>query len=95
MPALKSEALIASMQLRHGEELRVMLSPYRGQTYLHIRRWYQEDGRWKPGKGASARVDVLPWLLNALRTTEATALEEGVLLPEDYENVGLPAPEEP
>lgn len=32
------DALIASVPLRAGEELRVALSAYRGQTYLYARR---------------------------------------------------------
>jgi hypothetical protein len=86
------DVLIASTPLRAGEELRVMLSPYRGQCYLHCRRWYQDTGVWKPGKGLAVRVDMLPFLLHALHVTESSALEEGLLFSEDYSNLNLPAP---
>jgi hypothetical protein len=91
---IRGDVLISSTPLRAGEEVRVTLSPYRGQTYLHARRYYLDGAVWKPGKGLAVRVDILPWLLHALRTTEAEALREGLLFPEDYDNAGLPAPEE-
>jgi hypothetical protein len=91
---LKADQLIGSTPLRAGEELRIVLSPFRAQCYLHARRWYQDDGRWLPGKGLAVRIDMLPWLLAVRRTTEETALREGLLLPEDYTNAGLPAPDE-
>jgi hypothetical protein len=91
---IQRDTLINSTPLRAGEELRVTLSPYRGQCYLHARRYYRDGEVWKPGKGLAVRVDMLPWLLAALHTTEAEALRSGLLFPEDYENAGLPAPEE-
>jgi hypothetical protein len=91
---IRGDVLIDSMTMRAGEEVRVTLSPYRGQCYLHARRYYLDGAAWKPGKGLAVRVDVLPWLLRALRTTEAAALREGLLFPEDYDNPNLPAPEE-
>lgn len=89
-----ADTLIDSVALRAGEELRVMLSPYRGQTYLHLRRWYRDGEVWKPGKGLAVRIDMLPWLLGALRTTEAELLRAGRLEREDFEAHGLPVPPE-
>jgi hypothetical protein len=88
------DALIASTPLREGEEVRVTMSGFRGQQYLHARRYYRQDGRWLPGKGLAVRVDLLPWLRAALQTAEASALTAGLLELEDYEDAGLPLPPE-
>jgi hypothetical protein len=86
------DALIARTPLRAGEELRVAMSAYRGQQYVHARRYYEKDGRMHPGKGLAIRVDLLPWLLDALRCAESAALDAGLLELEDYEAHGLTPP---
>lgn len=88
------DVLIGSTPLRAGEELRVMLSPYRGQCYLHARRWYRDGEQWRPGKGLAVRVDMLPWLLATLHTTEDAARREGLLELEDWTEHGLTPPDE-
>jgi hypothetical protein len=86
------DALIAKTPLRAGEELHVTLTAFRGQQYVHARRYYEQDGRWHPGKGLATRADLLPWLLEALRCAESAALEAGLLELEDYEAHGLKPP---
>jgi hypothetical protein len=81
--------------LPRGEELRVELVEYRGQTYVGIRRWYRRPGGpWSPGKGANLRIGFLPWLRAALETAEGRALELGALAEEDFELAGRPIPPE-
>jgi hypothetical protein len=86
------DALIARTPLRAGEELRVTMNEFRGQQYIHARRYYEKDGRWLPGKGLAVRVDLLPWLLDALRCAESAAMDVGLLELEDYEAHGLTLP---
>jgi hypothetical protein len=86
------DALIARTPLRAGEELRVTMNAFRGQQYIHARRYYEKDGRWLPGKGLAVRVDLLPWLLDALRYAESAGLDAGLLELEDYEGHGLTLP---
>lgn len=91
---LSREVVIDARPLLAGEELRVVLSPYRGQCYVHVRRYYRDGAVMKPGKGASCRIDHLPWLLHTLRTAEAEALREGLLDEEAYESIGQAVPAE-
>jgi hypothetical protein len=86
------DALIAKTPLRAGEDLRVTMNEYRGQQYIHARRYYEKDARMLPGKGLAIRVDLLPWLLDALRSAESAALTAGLLELEDYEAHGLRPP---
>ena len=86
------DATIAQTPLRVNEELRVTMSNFRQQQYLHCRRYYRDGDVWKPGKGLAIRVDLLPWLLGALRQAEAAALTAGLLELEDYAEHGLPLP---
>ena len=86
--------LIDARDLRAGEELRISIEPYRGHTYLSIRRWWKDGNVWKPGKGATLRIGVLPWLRRALEAAERRALELGVLAEEDFELAGRPLPPE-
>ncbi len=88
------DATVATTPLRANEELRVTLSAFRGQQYLHARKYYRDGDVWKPGRGLALRVDLLPWLLAALRTAEAVALSEGLLELEDYSERGLSTPAE-
>jgi hypothetical protein len=88
------DALVAKTPLRSGEELRVTLNDFRGQQYVHARRYFEKDGRWHPGKGLAVRVDLLPWLRNALSCAESSALEAGLLELEDFEAAGLEPPRE-
>ena len=91
---IREPILVDAKPLRPGEELRVSLEPYRGQTYASARRWYREGDLWKPGKGLSVRAGLLPWLVVTLQAAEAQALECGVLEEQDYELAGRPIPRE-
>ena len=86
------DATVATTPLRADEELRVTLSAFRGQQYVHARRYYRDGDVWRPGRGLALRVDMLPWLLAALRQAEAVALSEGLLQLEDYSEHGLDTP---
>jgi hypothetical protein len=88
-----ADIIIASRPTFPGEELRVTVSAFRGQDYIHVRKYFQNDqGTMQPGKGIAFRVEALPWVMNALRTAEAELLRTGKLLPEDFSNDGLDPP---
>jgi len=91
-----TEKLIDARELFPGEELRVALSPYRGQVYFGARRWFlpPEGEDWRPGKGLSVHVRYLPWLRRAILEAEREALSGGELQEQDYELAGLPLPPE-
>ena len=88
------DGLIDSTSLRHGEELRATFSSFRGQQYIHLRRWYDDNGRWVPGKGLATRIDNIPWLLRALAACERAGLDEGLLKADDYERANMTPPDE-
>ena len=33
-----------------NEDIRVMKQEFKGKSYVSIRKWYQDNGEWKPGK---------------------------------------------
>jgi hypothetical protein len=78
-----------------SEEVRVEVSRYRGHDYINIRKWWRgPDGTFLPGKGATLRITMLPWLRKAIEAAEGRALELGALAEEDFELAGLPLPPE-
>lgn len=85
---------IATTPLRAGEELRVHLSAFRGQQYLHTRRWYLDGEVWRPGKGLAVRIDMLPWLMHALSLALEAGMEAGLMELEDWTAHGLEPPVE-
>ena len=87
------DGLIDKTVLRHGEELRAQFSSYRGQRYLHLRRWHNDNGSWRPGRGLGVRVDMIPWLMQALAACERAGLDEGLLKADDYERANMDPPE--
>jgi hypothetical protein len=91
---IREPVLIDARELRHGEELRVALAPYRAKTYLNIRRWYRPapGAAFQPGKGISLNPALLPWLRRALDDAERVALDAGLLDEEAFEACGLPVP---
>lgn len=86
------DVTITTTPLRTGEELRVDLSSFRGQQYVHARRWYMDGTTWRPGKGLACRIDLLPWLLNALGLAQEAGMEAGLLELEDWTHHGLEPP---
>lgn len=50
-----SEQIIFQKELGNGEQLRVTASDFKGKTYIHFRKYWQDEAmEWKPGKGISA-----------------------------------------
>lgn len=85
--------VIDAWTVRHGEEMRVLLQGYRGKTYLHVRRFYQDEhGAWQPGKGATLAPEDLPRLRRAVLAAERAALEAGLIPEEAYELLDEPLP---
>jgi hypothetical protein len=72
-------ALIAAVRTWPGEEIRIEFRPYRGQTYVHVKRWHLESGAWIPRAGFGVSVRHLPALAAALAAAEAVAREEGAV----------------
>jgi hypothetical protein len=72
--------VIARVPTWPAEEVRVEFRPYRGQVYVHVRRWHRQDGdAWTPGAGLAVGVRHLPALRRALETAEESAREIGAL----------------
>jgi len=92
--SIARDQLIDQRQIWPTEQIRIELSPFRGQTYIGVRKWYASGADYLPGKGLNVHVRHLPWLLKALRAAETAALEAGALDEECYELVGLPLPRE-
>ena len=87
------DRIIATWPLRHGEEVRVTLSSFRGRTYLHARRYWQDEaGDWQPGKGLALPAEDLPRLRRAVLEAERVALEAGLIPEESYELIGEAIP---
>lgn len=80
-----------------GFLVRVAASEYRERWRLDIREHFlarlADSGSAAPTrKGVNLPLEYLPQLRAALEAVEADALRAGLLLPEDYENAGLPVP---
>ena len=59
---------IATLRRREGEELRVTLAEWEGETFVHLRVWRRDSrGRWYPARrGLALRAGELPDVLDAL-----------------------------
>jgi hypothetical protein len=90
-----ADAVIDARTLHNGDELRITIGPYRGFSYINVRRWYQppDSKVWSPGKGVTLRTELIPWLRAALERAEQHALDARLLDEESYESCGLPLPD--
>jgi len=80
-----------------GYCVRVSRSTFRGRERLDVRHFFEArpgdpDTRRPTKKGVNLPLELLPQLLAALHAIEREAIRDGELLPEDYENAGLPVP---
>lgn len=80
-----------------GYCVRVSRSRFRGKERLDVRHFFEArpgdpDTRRPTKKGVNLPLEHLPRLLAALHAIEREAIRDGELLPEDYENAGLPVP---
>lgn len=58
---MKIVAIDDKTQLNIGEQT------FKGKTYFDIRKfWMDKAGDWKPGKGVTFPVDMLPTVISAL-----------------------------
>ena len=66
------QKLISKFEKNSMEEIRVELSEYKGQTYLNIRAWIENDNNeFVPTKkGLTINVELFPELLEALKKAE-------------------------
>lgn len=65
------DELLIEIPKGRGEVYRIRLAEYRGRPFVDIRTWYPDDeGQFKPGKGASLRPDVLPAVIAALQDAQ-------------------------
>jgi hypothetical protein len=49
-----------------GRELRIRLCEWQGRARIDVREWYEDEGTWKPGKGASIRANEIAAVASAL-----------------------------
>ena len=50
-----------------NEDIRVMKQEFKGKAYVSIRKWYQDNGEWKPGKqGINMKMEEWEEFLNKL-----------------------------
>ena len=48
-----AEQVLQQAELDNGEQVRLVKGEFKGKFYLHIRKYYNDEGQWKPGKGFS------------------------------------------
>ena len=64
-----------------GDVVRATLQSYRGETWVHLRRWYEAetdgpDVEYRPGKGLAVRASQLSDLNAAVDALVTTALKD-------------------
>jgi len=72
--------VFAEIPIRRGEQLRVALSTFKGNTFVAIRIWYVDDEGLKPGnKGVNVRVDHLPDIAAGITRALEAARADGLV----------------
>ncbi|MBO7516930.1 MAG: transcriptional coactivator p15/PC4 family protein [Spirochaetia bacterium] len=50
-----------------NDDIRVMKQEFKGKSYVSVRKWYQDNGEWKPGKqGINLKMEEWDEFLNKL-----------------------------
>lgn len=77
-------------------EIRVARAAFLGRARIDVREYFTDStGELRPTrKGINIAVPELPRLMAAVAAAERDAIAAGLLLPEDYENAGLPIPKQ-
>ena len=77
------ETVIATVKKNALEELRVVLSEYRGHDLVNVRIWASYDSadadKRPTKKGFALRIGLLPELIASLKKAEAEARAAGLL----------------
>lgn len=73
-------AVVASVPKRPGEEIRLSLEEFHGQTRVNIRVWWQDDfGEWRPGKqGISLAPALFREICGKCQAVDAALKESGL-----------------
>ena len=68
---IKEEIVLGSRRLNKGDLLRVTITDFQGQNYIHAREWYfDDDGELCPGKGLCIAKANLRWTWKRLRAAD-------------------------
>jgi len=94
---MNRDRIIDEIPAGRGLAVRIARTTWRGKSRVDVRQVFEvrpghPETRQPTKKGVSLLLEHLPRLLAALHAIEREAIEAGELLPEDYENAGLPAP---
>ncbi len=74
------DRVFAEIPTRRGEQLRIALSKFKGNTFVAIRVWYADDEGLKPSaKGINVKVDHLPAIADGIAKALEAARAEGTL----------------
>lgn len=78
--ANNGDQVFADIPIRRGEQLRIALSQFKGNTFVAIRIWYVDDEGLKPGnKGVNIKVDHLPDIAAGITRALEAARAEGLI----------------
>ena len=62
---------------RKSEDIRVIKQDFKGKSYMSIRKWYQDNGEWKPGKqGINLKMEEWEEFLDKLEVIKAEMIKE-------------------
>lgn len=74
------DVLISTIAKNARAELRIALTEFRGHRLVQIREWFiGEEGEWRPGKGASFKVGLLPIVAHGINQALERARADGLL----------------
>lgn len=62
----------------NGQELRVYRDFFKEKEVLSIRRFYEKDGEWLPGKGVTFHFEDIDDIIEGLQSMQATLDEPEV-----------------
>lgn len=78
--AQAGDRIFAEIPVRRGEQLRIALSEFKGNTFIAVRTWYLDSNdELKPGKGVNVKVEHLPAIADAIGQALEAARADGLV----------------
>ncbi len=83
---MSDEIVIGGFPKNPREDVRVVISNFKGHDLLGVRVWYKDsEGELRPSKtGITVRVDLLPELSRLMEKAKEVVIEKGMLDEEDF-----------